>query len=275
MTAAMGVSASTSVERDPRALRAEGISKAFAGVDALTSVDLSLSRAEVVGLIGPNGSGKTTLINILSGLLRATSGRISLGGSDASTWAPYRIARAGVSRTFQNVRLFPRLTVLENVEVGAAGGRQPERGARARARARAALADFEVAHLADRAADELPYGTRRRVDMARALAAQPEFLLLDEPAAGLSDAETTSLRDTVAEIESKRDIGILVIDHDLRLIQTLCHRIVVLDAGKVISRGTPAEVMKDRAVIDAYLGSHGEQQLVDPRFGRDNEGDIG
>jgi branched-chain amino acid transport system ATP-binding protein/branched-chain amino acid transport system permease protein len=238
-----------------RILRAESISKRFAGVQALKSVDFALERGDLLGLIGPNGSGKTTLVNILSGFYSLTDGRVLLDSLDISGWSSHQIARAGVCRTFQNVRLFNRLTVLENVEVGAAGSRTKLRGKAMRQHARDALAELEISSYADRYASELPYGTQRRVEMARAIASDPDLLLLDEPAAGLNRAETEALSQTITELHATRELGVLVIDHDLRMITSLCKRIVVLDVGSVIAAGTPQEVTADPAVIAAYIGT--------------------
>jgi branched-chain amino acid transport system permease protein len=239
-------------------LQAESVSKRFVGVEALRAVDIALHRGDLLGLIGPNGSGKTTLINILSGFLRGSSGTVRIGALDVTRWPAHRIARAGVGRTFQSVRLFRHLTVLENVAVGATGGQQRDSGGEARRRARATLAQLEVTSWANRAAGDLPYGIQRRVDIARALVAAPDFLLLDEPAAGMNPAETESLRLHIAGIRSSLGIGILVVDHDLRLIMTLCDRIVVLDSGSVIAVGTPDEIASNPAVIEAYIGSQAD-----------------
>ena len=175
-------------------LEAASVSKHFAGVQALRDVDLRLQQGELVGLIGPNGSGKTTLINILSGLVMASSGTVRLGSLDVTRWPPHKIARAGVNRTFQNIRLFRRLTVLENVAVAATRGQRKEGIGPARRRARLILGTFEIANWADRPAGDLPYGIQRRVELARAIAAGPDFLLLDEPAAGINPVETESVR---------------------------------------------------------------------------------
>jgi branched-chain amino acid transport system permease protein len=235
------------------------VSKRFAGVQALQSVDLSLEGGDLLGLIGPNGSGKTTLINVLSGFYRLTGGRVVLDAADVSGWSSHQIARAGVCRTFQNVRLFKRLTVLENVEVGAVASTSEAHGRTTRQRARAALAELEISRFADRYASELPYGSQRRVEMARAIASDPSLLLLDEPAAGLNRSETEALSQTITKLHAQRGLGVLVIDHDLRMITTLCKRIVVLDAGRVIAAGTPREVTADPAVIAAYIGASAAQ----------------
>jgi ABC-type branched-subunit amino acid transport system ATPase component len=237
-----------------QSMHAEVVSKRFAGVQALNGVDLALERGDLLGLIGPNGSGKTTLVNVMSGFYSLTGGRVMLDSVDVSRWSSHRIARAGVCRTFQNVRLFKRLTVLENVEVGAVGSHVNHRGKATRQHARAALAEFEISAYADRYASDLPYGTQRRVEMARAIASEPTLLLLDEPAAGLNRAETEALSQTIADLHARRGLGVLVIDHDLRMITSLCERIVVLDVGRVIAAGAPDEVTADPAVIAAYIG---------------------
>jgi ABC-type branched-subunit amino acid transport system ATPase component len=257
-TTSFAFSLEASPSRDAQAagvLAADRVSKRFAGVQALDAVDLSFGRGDLLGLIGPNGSGKTTLVNILSGFFKPTGGRVLLDSANISDWPPHRIAHSGVCRTFQNVRLFSRLTVLENVEVGAAGSRIRPHGKESRQRAKAALRELEVGAYADRYASELPYGTQRRVEMARAIAAEPDLLLLDEPAAGLNAAETTALGEKIARLQAERNLGVLVIDHDLRMITSLCKTIVVLDSGRVIASGSPEEITKDAAVISAYLGS--------------------
>jgi ABC-type branched-subunit amino acid transport system ATPase component len=260
---------------DGAPLRAESVGKRFAGVEALRSVDLVVEPDDFVGLIGPNGSGKTTLVNILSGFLRPSAGRVELAGVDVSGWPPYRVARLGLCRTFQNVRLFPRLSVRENVEVGATGGLLGARGRQARERASAAMEELGVAEHVDRLASELPYGTQRRVDIARALAGQPRFLLLDEPAAGLNDAETEALGERIAQVGRSHGLGVLVIDHDLGLITSLCRHVVVLDTGSVIAAGSPDDVTTNPAVIEAYLGAPPTRAIDGPDRSVDTGGDDG
>jgi ABC-type branched-subunit amino acid transport system ATPase component len=243
--------------KSPRAdsIKAVGVSKQFAGVTALRNVDLSLTPQSRLGLIGPNGSGKTTLVNILSGFVTPTTGFLTIGDDDVTGWSPYRIARLGVGRTFQHTRLFGRLTALENVEVGAIRAHRRVTGRQRRARARTALGEMNVTEFADRTASELSYGIRRKVELARALAAEPRFLLLDEPAAGVPEAERAGLASVIAAAAAQRGLGILVIDHDLSFVTALCQHVVVLDAGSVIAHGTPAEVADDPAVIEAYIGT--------------------
>jgi ABC-type branched-subunit amino acid transport system ATPase component len=234
-------------------LEAIDVTKHFGGVHALRGVSLALPEQEIVGLIGPNGSGKTTLLNCISGVFPATSGRILLDGKPLSPRGGHRVARAGVVRTFQNIRLFGSLTALQNVEVGALGAGRVRR-ARSRDYALEILGQLGIAELAERWAATLSYGDQRRLEVARALAGAPRFLLLDEPAAGMNEAESEELRESIERIRSDRKCGILVVEHDLRLIMRLCDTIYVLNEGAVISRGMPDEVRSDPAVIAAYIG---------------------
>jgi ABC-type branched-subunit amino acid transport system ATPase component len=234
-------------------LEAESVGKRFGGVEALKGVSLSLAEGQIVGLIGPNGSGKTTLLNCLSGVFPATTGRISIDGRLLSG-ATHKAARRGVVRTFQNIRLFGRLTALQNVEAGALGaGRVARR--RSRSYGEQVLEELGIAPLADRFAETLSYGDQRRVEIARALAARPRYLLLDEPAAGMNDAESDELAGSIERIRGDHGCGVLVVEHDLRLIMRVCESIVVLNEGDVISRGRPDEVRADPAVVAAYIGT--------------------
>jgi branched-chain amino acid transport system permease protein len=238
----------------PPTLRGTDIGVTFSGLQALRGVDLELRAGEIVGLIGPNGSGKTTLLNVLSGVILPTTGRVEIDGRDVTRWPAHRVAAHGVARTFQNIRLFDQLSVLENVEVGAA--LHPERpgGAALRRAARTVLAETGLSDVADRAARTLPYGIRRRVEIARALATRPTFLLLDEPAAGANEAESDELRTLIAELRRAHGLGMLVVEHDLRLILRLADRIVVLNEGARIAEGSAHEVSTDPGVRQAYLG---------------------
>jgi len=233
-------------------LEAHGLKVHFGGVRAVDGVDLVLRKGEILGLIGPNGAGKTTLVNALSGFQKPTAGTVALRGDDVTGWPPPRLARHGLTRTFQSVRLFPDLTVLENVEVAGVGVGM--RRAAARRWAHELLARLGLDHLAERWADGLPHGLERRLGIVRALAAKPRFLLLDEPAAGLNEQESDELVASLTLIRDDFSCALVVIEHDMRLIMRLCERIQVLDYGKTISIGTPAEVRRDPAVLTAYLG---------------------
>jgi branched-chain amino acid transport system ATP-binding protein len=231
----------------------EGLTVDFGGLRAVDGVDLHVERGEIFGLIGPNGAGKTTLVNALTGFQRPTAGRVSLDHTEVTGWAPARLARFGVVRTFQNVRLYARLTVRQNLELGAIGiglGRSGARNAAERLLEQLGLGVF-----ADADAEGLPHGIERRVAIARALAARPDFLLLDEPAAGLNENESADLVASLAAVRDDIGCGLLVIEHDMSVIMRLCERIQVLDHGRTIRIGTPAEVRADNAVLTAYLGT--------------------
>jgi branched-chain amino acid transport system ATP-binding protein len=240
------------------ALVVEGVTKDFVGLRALESVTLRLEQGEILGLIGPNGSGKTTLINVLTGFLKPTSGRIIVDGVDITHWPPHKIASRGLARTFQTIKLFLGLTVLENVEVAAVSAALPR--PRARQRAYELLERLGVSHLAGMRAGALPYGAERRVEIARALATGPTFVLLDEPAAGLNEAESDELLQTLTTIPQEIGCGILIVDHDMRLIMRLCQRIHVLNYGKTIGEGKPEVVRTNPAVVQAYLGIPAPQE---------------
>jgi branched-chain amino acid transport system ATP-binding protein len=239
------------------ALVVEGVTKDFVGLRALDSVGLRLEQGEILGLIGPNGSGKTTLINVVTGFLKPTGGRVWVGDVDITDWSPHKIAHIGVARTFQTIKLFLGLTVFENVEVAAVSAGMPRR--EARQRAAAVLERLGAARLADLPAGALPYGAERRVEIARALAINPGFLLLDEPAAGLNEAESDALLETLASIPQETGCGMLIVDHDMRLVMRLCSRLHVLNYGKTIGEGSPDEVRSNPAVIQAYLGASAQE----------------
>jgi branched-chain amino acid transport system ATP-binding protein len=237
-------------------LKAKDIRVYFSGVRALDGVDLALGENEILGLIGPNGAGKTTLVNVLSGFQRPTSGRFFIGGRDVSRWTPHRLARIGLARTFQNTRLFGSLTVLENVQLGGLGVKVSPR--EARVAAWDLLDSMDLTGKADVPAGSLPYGDERRLAIVRALASRPRLLLLDEPAAGLNESESSQLVHGLLAIRDRTGCGLLVIEHDMGVIMRLCERIQVLDYGRTISLGTPAEVRSDPAVLAAYLGTEKE-----------------
>ena len=224
----------------------------FQGLRAIDRVSLRLDSGEVLGLIGPNGAGKTTLVNVLTGFQEADSGSVHLAGQDIGRWPPHERSRRGLVRTFQNVLPFAGLTALENVEAGAMAtglGR-----AAARRRAMEVLEWLGLAARAHRKVDTLPFGEERRVGIARAVAMAPQFLLMDEPAAGLNDAECEDLKQVVGRIRRELDCGILLIEHRMSLIFALCDRIHVLQQGRTIAVGLPDEIRNNAAVRQAYLG---------------------
>jgi branched-chain amino acid transport system ATP-binding protein len=228
------------------------VSRSFTGVRALVDVSLELHRHEVVGLIGPNGAGKSTLVNVLSGFDVPTSGRVALGDVDVTGWSPHRRGRAGIARTFQHGRSFRGLTVRENVELAALGV-----GARARAarlRADELLDLLGLAAAAEAPAGTLAHGDERRLGVARALATEPAFVLLDEPAAGLPETEVPEFAAVVRSVRDEHDAGVLLIDHNMALVMEVCDRIHVLDQGRTLAEGAPAEIRGNLDVTSAYLG---------------------
>jgi len=238
-------------------LQARDVKVHFAGVKAVDGVDLDLAKGEILGLIGPNGAGKTTMVNALTGFAALTAGSVRLAGRDVTGSGAHRLARGGLLRTFQNVRLFPKLTVLENIEVGGCGVGVSRKAARRRAAE--LLEDFGLAHRGASLASGLPHGEERRIGILRALASDPDVLLLDEPAAGLNEAESDDLVATLRRARETFGCGLMVIEHDMRVIMNLCERIQVLDYGRTLSVGTPEEIRSDDAVLTAYLGHHKER----------------
>jgi branched-chain amino acid transport system ATP-binding protein len=236
-------------------LRAVGVSRSFEGVQALAGVGLELGRQEVVGLIGPNGAGKTTLVNLITGFDFPTDGRIELEGRDVTRWPPQRRGRAGLARTFQHGHAFKGLTVRENVEVAALGTGASARDARRRADR--LLGALGLGARADESAAALPHGDERKLGVARALATEPRFVLMDEPAAGLTEAEVPDLAAVVRSVRDEHEAGVLLIDHNVTLILDVCDRIHVLDQGRTLAEGTPEAIRKNIDVANAYLGGSG------------------
>lgn len=247
-----------------------GVSKNFGGLQVLDDITLNIPAHGIFGLIGPNGAGKTTLFNLITGMLTPSRGTVEFAGCPLSGMAPYQITRQGVARTFQNIRVFREMTLIENVLVALAG--LPSYGAlsallpfssyrRAVAleldSARELLARVGLVEKADRFAASLSYGEQRRLEIARALATRPKLLLLDEPAAGMNSAEKLLLMDELIKLEDS-GLSLLIIEHDMRFIMGLCHQVAVLNFGRLIAQGTPEEIRADNNVVEAYLGTDDE-----------------
>lgn len=248
-------------------LKTEHLSIQFGGLRAVDDVNLEIRKGELYGLIGPNGAGKTTFFNLITGVYKPTSGRIFHNGREITGKTPIEINRGGIARTFQNIRLFNNLTVIENVMVGLANNipcnvaesifRLPRHKKSEREfydKALALLEIFQLAEYKDYLAANLPYGKQRKLEIARAMATNPSLLLLDEPAAGMNPSETQELMDDIAFIREKFDITILLIEHDMRLVGGICEKLTVLNFGTELAKGQTAEVLANPAVIKAYLG---------------------
>lgn len=260
----MAVDGSGSTES---ALVAEDVRVHYDGIRAVDGVSLRLQEGQIIGLIGPNGAGKTTLLNAISGFVPLTGGTITIAGHDVTSLPPHRLPAHGLVRTFQEVATFPALTVFENVELGALGAGMSKR--KARKKSSELLNTFGLAEWGEHPASVLPHGQERRLGIARAVATAPRFLLLDEPAAGLDDDESIALADTIAAIRDEHGSGVLLVEHDMRVIFRVCEAIQVLDFGSTMATGSPAEIRTNHEVIAAYLGAEGASALAERHHAED------
>lgn len=249
-------------------LEVKNLGISFGGLRAVDNFNMTIEKGQLYGLIGPNGAGKTTIFNMLTGVYKPTDGKICLDGEDITGKSTMEINKEGIARTFQNIRLFKELSVLDNVKVAFNQGmsysvlksifRTPsywKEEAEIDRKARELLAVFHMEDKADSLAQNLPYGQQRKLEIARALATNPKLLLLDEPAAGMNPTETAELMDTISTIRKNFNISILLIEHDMSLVMSICERLIVIDYGQIIAKGTPYEIANNEKVIGAYLGA--------------------
>ncbi len=243
------------------------MTRSFGGLQAVSALDLEVNEGEILGLIGPNGAGKTTVFNLITGVYPPSEGTVTFGGRDLAGLRLFKVAGCGIARTFQNIRLFSNLSVLDNVRIAYhshAGYSLADSILRSRRytqqekelteKALDFLAIFKLEGIADEIAKNLPYGQQRRVEIARALACDPSLLLLDEPAAGMNPREIIQLMDLIHFVKDRFDLTILLIEHQMRVVMGICEYITVMDFGEVIARGTPAEIQGNQTVVEAYLG---------------------